>query len=136
MNVSNRWAGLLASGLLALTAAPAGVVAAAEGEGGSDGVVEVEFWNYWDGTNGEAISALAEQFNDSHPGIQVKPVTFPWGDLLPKFQAAIAGGDLPAAGAGDIAWMSKLHASGALIDLMPAIESAGVAAEYPWHTQP
>ncbi len=88
--------------------------------------VEIEFWNYWDGNNGKAITALADKFTQSRPNIKVKVVTFPWGDLLPKFQAAIAGNNPPAAGAGDIAWMAKLHASGKLVDLTDALKKANV----------
>ncbi len=88
--------------------------------------VEIEFWNYWDGNNGKAVTALADKFMQLHPTIKVKVVTIPWGDLLPKFQTAIAGKNLPAAGAGDIAWMAKLHASGALVDLTEAVSKANV----------
>lgn len=132
MNSSIRWACLLASVVLVLTACQPGAASPSASIGSSvsstpsAAVVEIEFWNYWDGNNGEAISALAEEFNEAHPNIRVTPVTFPWGDLLPKFQTAISGNNPPAAGAGDIAWMSKLHASGALIDLLPAIEAVGV----------
>jgi multiple sugar transport system substrate-binding protein len=143
MKLSARWVGVAASIVVALaacqpvgsasptptatnappatttpTAPPATATAAA--------VVEIEFWNYWDGNNGEAIGTLAQEYNDSHPNIRVKPVTFPWGDLLPKFQTAIAGNSPPAAGAADIAWRAKLHASEALIDLNTAIQDAGV----------
>ena len=66
--------------------------------------VTIQFWNYWDGGNGQALSALVKEFNKKNPGIIVKPVTFPWGDLLPKLQSAIASGTTPALAATDIAW--------------------------------
>ncbi|HEY8346087.1 MAG TPA: ABC transporter substrate-binding protein [Symbiobacteriaceae bacterium] len=97
------------------------------GSGGAP--VEIEFWNYWDGQNGEAISALIEEFNAEHPDIRVKNVTMPWGELLPKLQAAIAGKNPPAVAAGDIAWMSRLHSTEALLPLDEAIKEAKVDLE-------
>ncbi len=79
--------------------------------------VTIEFWNYWDGDNGKALSGLVAEFHKKNPGITVKPVTFPWGDLLTKLQAAIASGSTPALAATDIAWMANLHQSGKLVDL-------------------
>lgn len=79
--------------------------------------VTIEFWNYWDGDNGKALNGLIAQFHKKNPQINVKPVTFPWGDLLTKLQAAIASGSTPALAATDIAWMANLHQSGKLVDL-------------------
>jgi len=83
--------------------------------------ITLQFWNYWDGENGKSLNALVAQFNKANPGIKVKPVTFPWGDLLPKLQSAIAGGTAPDLAATDIAWMANLHQSGKLADLGAAL---------------
>lgn len=83
--------------------------------------ITLEFWNYWDGTNGQVLQSLVADFNKKNPGITVKPVTFPWGDLLPKLQAALASGKTPALAATDIAWMANLHQSGRLVDLGAAL---------------
>jgi len=90
--------------------------------------VSIDFWNYWDGDNAKAISSLIDKFNTTHPGIKVRNVTFPWGDLYTKMQAAAQGsGDaLPAVAAGDIAWMAALHRSGRLLNLGPAATKAKV----------
>ena len=90
--------------------------------------VTLEFWNYWDGGNGQALAGLVKEFNAKNPGITVKPVTFPWGDLLPKLQAAIASGKTPALAATDIAWMANLHASGKLQDLGSALGGVKAAS--------
>ncbi len=84
--------------------------------------VSIDFWNYWDGDNAKAISSLIDTFNATHSGIKVRNVTFPWGDLYTKMQAAAQGsGDaLPAVAAGDIAWTAALHRSGRLVNLGPA----------------
>lgn len=86
--------------------------------------VTISFWNYWDGNNAKAIEALVARFNQTHPGIRVKNVTFPWGNLFQKMQAAAAGGDLPDVAAGDIAWMANLHRSGKLADLSKAARNS------------
>jgi multiple sugar transport system substrate-binding protein len=88
--------------------------------------VSIDFWNYWDGDNAKAISSLIDQFNATHPTIKVRNVTFPWGDLYTKMQAAAqgSGGGLPAVAAGDIAWMAALHRSGKLANLGPAATKA------------
>ena len=88
--------------------------------------VTIDFWNYWDGNNATAISDLIGRFNQSHKGIVVKNVTFPWGDLYSKMQAASAGSgeNLPAVAAGDIAWMAALHRSGRLVNLTPTVKKA------------
>src|SRR6266508_460217 len=85
--------------------------------------VTIDFWNYWDGNNATAISDLLGRDNQSHKGIVVKNVTFPWGDLYSKMQAASAGSgeNLPAVAAGDIAWMAALHRSGRLVNLTPTV---------------
>ncbi|MGE5589810.1 MAG: ABC transporter substrate-binding protein [Bacillota bacterium] len=93
--------------------------------------VEIEFWNYWDGNNGKAIGSLIDEFNQSHPNIKVKNVTLPWGELLPKLQAGIAGKNPPAVAAGDIAWMAKLHRSGALLALDDMAAKINVDDFYP-----
>lgn len=119
--MSGRW--LIGVVALALVAAGVGGAASQGAAAGPRSVsatpVEIDFWNYWDGNNGKAIGRLVARFNAAHPGIKVKNVTFPWGDLLQKMQAAKAGGDLPAVAAGDIAWMANLHRSGALVDIGP-----------------
>jgi multiple sugar transport system substrate-binding protein len=88
--------------------------------------VTLEFWNYWEGNNGKAIQKLIDRFNRTHPNIKVKNVTFPWGDLFTKMQAAAAGSgeSLPAVAAGDIAWMAALHRSKRLVDLGPMAKRA------------
>jgi multiple sugar transport system substrate-binding protein len=111
--------------LVAVAAAGARTDAPASA-GHARAAVSIDFWNYWDGDNAKAISALVDKFNATHPTIKVKNVTFPWGDLYTKMQAAAQGsGDaLPAVAAGDIAWTAALHRSGRLVNLGPAAKKA------------
>ena len=57
--------------------------------------VTLTFWNYWDGTNGEVMQQLADRYEQEHPGVTIDNQFFGFGDLLPKLQAAVAGGDAP-----------------------------------------
>jgi multiple sugar transport system substrate-binding protein len=95
--------------------------------------VKLTFWNYWDGTNGEAMQALVDQWNSEHADIQVENVFIGFNDLLPKLQAATAGGDAPDLAAADLIWMPKLAQSGAIAPLDELIPAAGgdLSAFYP-----
>jgi len=76
--------------------------------------IELTFWNYWDGKNGEVMQALVDRYNDEHPGVTVKNIFIGWGELLPKLQTVAAGGDMPSFAAGDMTWMPKLVQTEAL----------------------
>ncbi len=88
--------------------------------------IELTFWNYWDGKNGEVIQSLVDQYNQEHPEVVIENVFVGWGDLLPKLQAAAAGGDLPDIAAADLVWMPKLTRSGSLVPLDDYIGAAGL----------
>lgn len=88
--------------------------------------VTLTFWNYWDGKNAEVIQALVDQYNQEHPGVEVKNVFIGWGELLPKLMTAAAGGEVPDIAAGDLIWIPKLAETGALVELNSYIEKSGV----------
>src|SRR6266545_2226408 len=124
-----RWITALALVLVFSSAVAASAAARVDRPAGVQSraaTVTIDFWNYWDGNNAKAISDLIARFNQSHQGIVVKNVTFPWGDLYSKMQAASAGSgeNLPAVAAGDIAWMAALHRSGRLVNLTPTVKKA------------
>lgn len=91
--------------------------------------VELVFWNYWDGQNGEVIQDLVDRWNAEHADIQVENVFIGFGDLLPKLQTAAAGGDAPDVAAGDLTWMPKLAKSGAVAPLNDLAAGAGIDLE-------
>jgi multiple sugar transport system substrate-binding protein len=88
--------------------------------------VTVTFWNYWDGTNGEAMQALADRYSEEHPGVTVENVFIGWGDLLPKLQAAVAGGEAPDVAALDLVWMPQIIGSDRVVALDDYVEAGGV----------
>jgi len=83
----------------------------------SPGEVELKFWNYWDGTNAQAIVALISEFEAENPNIHITNVPITWGELLPKLMATVAGGEVPEIAIGDLVWMSKLAGTGLLVPL-------------------
>ena len=70
------------------------------------------FWNYWDGRNGEVMQELADRYSEENPGVTVENVFFGFGDLLPKLQAAVSGGEAPDVAAVDLVWMPQMAQSG------------------------
>lgn len=124
-----RWfTGLVLACALLLAAAASAAGQETSASPAASRTVTIKFWNYWDGANAKAISSLIDKFNATHPGIRVKNITFPWGDLYTKMQAASAGSgaNLPAVAAGDIAWTAALHRAGKLVDLGPYAKAASL----------
>jgi multiple sugar transport system substrate-binding protein len=115
------WAWLAVVGLLLGVGLTSPVGAAAQGE-----PTKITFWNYWEGQNGEAIQALVDRYNQEHPDVEVENVFIGFNDLLPKLQAASAGGDAPDVAAADLIWMPKLARSGALVPLDDYIAGAQI----------
>ena len=87
---------------------------------------KITFWNYWDGDNGKVIQKLVDQYNAANPNVEVDNVFIGFNDLLPKLQAAAAGGDAPDVAAGDLIWMPKLAQSGAVVALDDYLAAAKV----------
>ncbi|MDT8899441.1 ABC transporter substrate-binding protein [Thermanaerothrix sp. 4228-RoL] len=88
--------------------------------------IELTFWNYWDGKNGETIQALIDEYNTSHPEVKIKNVFIGWDELLPKLQTAVAGGNKPDIAAVDLVWMPKLAKTGAIVPLNDYIRASKV----------
>lgn len=88
--------------------------------------IKLTFWNYWDGKNGEVMQALVDRYNAEHPEVEIENVFIGWGELLPKLQLAVTGGDTPDLAAADMVWMPYLANSGALVPLNSYIEASEV----------
>ena len=84
-------------------------------------VVELDFWHYWDGTNGEKLEELVDQFNEENPDIQIKPVFIPGSSIVSKIQTAALSGRTPALAISDIIKISLIEEAGQLVDLNPYI---------------
>ncbi|GMQ78554.1 MAG: ABC transporter substrate-binding protein [Anaerolineae bacterium] len=88
--------------------------------------IPINFWNYWDGKNGEVMQALIDEYNSANPDVEVTNIFIGWGELLPKLQTAAAGGDTPDIAAVDLVWMPKMVETGILAELNEYLDSSGV----------
>ena len=57
------------------------------------GVVEIQYWHFWNGIFQKTIDGVIEAFNKTHPAIHVTAVLMP--TLADKLVAAVAAGDPP-----------------------------------------
>ncbi|HOO33085.1 MAG TPA: ABC transporter substrate-binding protein [Thermotogota bacterium] len=85
--------------------------------------VDIEFWHYWDGTNGEKLEALVSQFNESQSDVHVKAVFVPSSSIVSKIQTSALSGRTPALAISDIINISLIADTGKLVDLHPLIKA-------------
>ncbi|MEW5816082.1 MAG: ABC transporter substrate-binding protein [Spirochaetota bacterium] len=121
-----------AKGVILIVFLVSWLVTAAFGGGKQEAEVEtgkkitLDFWNYWDGKNGEVLKSLLEEYQTANPNITITNIFIGWGELLPKLQTASAGGKMPDLAAVDLVWMPKLAGSGALTVLNDSIKKSGL----------
>lgn len=60
-------------------------------------VVQFIYWHAWTGAAGQMVITVANNFNKSHPDIQVTPQVIPGADFDTKALAAVAAGNPPDA---------------------------------------
>ena len=83
--------------------------------------VNIEFWHYWDGANGDKLEELVETFNEAHPDITIEPIFIPGSSIVTKIQTAALSGRTPAFAISDIIKISLIAETGQLVDLKPFI---------------
>ncbi|GAA5047922.1 multiple sugar transport system substrate-binding protein [Thermocatellispora tengchongensis] len=109
-----RLTALLASALLTATACgPSSESPTAAGE--------LTVWHYWDGANAQTFQALAQRYEQQHPGVKLKLVNVPSAEMLTKLQTGAASRTLPDLAIGDLVWVPRLAATGHLVDLKPLV---------------
>jgi multiple sugar transport system substrate-binding protein len=86
-----------------------------------DGPVEVTVWHYWDGTNADAFDDLADQYNESHPDVEIKTSMVPNADFLTKLRTSASSHTLPDIAIGDLVWVPQIQQIGSLADLSSMI---------------
>lgn len=87
---------------------------------------EVEFWHAFSGNNGEAVDALAAEFNASQDAYEVMPIyTGNYDEGTTKLQAAIAGNTAPGLVMLEITRYGLFADRGVLAPLQPYIDAAG-----------
>jgi ABC-type glycerol-3-phosphate transport system substrate-binding protein len=107
--MSRRLAGLIAVCCL--------LVFAACGGGERDGdVVEVTFWHAMGGPLGRVLTGLIDEFNDTHPGIEIVSVSMgSYTALSQKIMAAVAAGKPPVIAQAYENWTIELILSGSIV---------------------
>lgn len=104
-----------------LRLAAVGVVAAlalagCTADDGGD-TVEVTVWHYWDGTNADTFDAMAREYTESHPGVEISVSNVPNADFLTKLRASATSRTLPDIAIGDLVWVPQINEIGSLADL-------------------
>src|SRR5206468_3002129 len=109
----------LAAILVLAVACTSGSSSEAGPSGAGGGVIKLQMWHGQTDTAAKAISQLVDEFNASHPDIQVTPSSggTDTDGMLPKVTTAIAAGTYP-----DIAymygsWGGNLATSPAIADI-------------------
>ena len=107
---------LLAAAALVLLIAVAAVTAATAPAKSN---AEITVWLQVDAQNGwpEAVTAANRQFQQQHPGVEVKVQYQSWGEHQTKFDASLAGGNAPDVKELGNTETVKYMAAGALADI-------------------
>ncbi len=97
----------------------------------AQGQVTVEFWNpevedYFLKVLGDVIA----DFEKANPTIKVNLVNIPWGDIYPKFVAAVESGNVPDVALANVVYGGSLNRLGALNPLDDVIAALGGEEEY------
>ncbi len=90
------------------------------------GPVNITFWHYWDGANGEVLQSLIDKYETEHPSVSIQAVFVPGSELGSKLQTAIVGKETPTMAIADLISMPMLTESQALVAMDSFISSSSV----------
>ncbi|MGD0030771.1 ABC transporter substrate-binding protein [Paenibacillus illinoisensis] len=122
-------------GLLALTlflsvsmilSACSGNSSGADGDAASEGKVSLSFWTLFDGGDGANMQALVDEFNKTHPDIEVKNTKLAWGEYYTKLVTAVGNGNGPDIGISHSSRLPDLIDQGVVTELDTPAADAGV----------
>lgn len=110
---------------------------ASGGNGDKDGKTEITFWHGSTGIGLEAMNALVESFEESHPDIKVKMVYTEANEGADqKLLTSVTGGNPPDVATFDRFKVGSWAAQGALTDLTDMAEADGITQDryyqYAW----
>ncbi|SET69983.1 ABC transporter substrate-binding protein [Paenibacillus sp. NFR01] len=100
--------------------------AAAPDDGSGDPKVNLSFWTLFDGGDGANMQALVDEFNKTHPNIQVKNTKLVWGEYYTKLITAVGNGNGPDVGISHASRLPDLIDQGVATPLDDAAAEAGV----------
>ncbi|WP_336757917.1 ABC transporter substrate-binding protein [Paenibacillus sp. USHLN196] len=88
------------------------------GEGDSgDGKVTLSFWTLFDGGDGANMQTLVDEFNKTHPNIEVKNTKLAWGEYYTKLVTAVGNGNGPDIGISHSSRLPDLIDQGVVTEL-------------------
>jgi multiple sugar transport system substrate-binding protein len=95
-------------------------------DAGSGEKVQLSFWTLFDGGDGANMQALVDEFNKTHPNIQVKNTKLVWGEYYTKLITAVGSGNGPDVGISHTSRLPDLIDQGVVANLDDAATAAGV----------
>ncbi|OPL19994.1 MAG: hypothetical protein AVO35_00620 [Candidatus Aegiribacteria sp. MLS_C] len=110
------------------------LLACGDGSRDGNGTVRVEFWHAMGGPLGEYLEdSLIVEFNATHPGIEVIPVSMGnYRALCQKILASVMADDTPVVAQAYETWTSQLIRGGALVPLDSLMQLADPSITYRW----
>lgn len=88
--------------------------------------VNLNFWTLFDGGDGANMQTLVDEFNKSHPNIQVKNTKLVWGEYYTKLITAVGNGNGPDIGISHTSRLPDLIDQGVVTELDDAAKEANV----------
>lgn len=88
--------------------------------------VTLSFWTLFDGGDGANMQAMIDEFNKTHPDIQVKNTKLAWGEYYTKLITAVGNGNGPDIGISHTSRLPDLINQGVVTELDDAAQKANV----------
>ncbi|ANY69017.1 sugar transporter [Paenibacillus sp. BIHB 4019] len=91
--------------------------------------VTLSFWTLFSGGDGDNMQALIDEFNKTHPDIQVKNTKLEWGEYYTKLITAVGNGNGPDIGISHTSRLPDLINQGVVTELDDVAQLANVSWE-------
>ncbi|MCC3377326.1 ABC transporter substrate-binding protein [Cohnella sp. REN36] len=88
--------------------------------------VTLSFWTLFSGGDGDNMQAMIDQFNKTHPNIQVKNTKLEWGEYYTKLITAVGNGNGPDVGISHTSRLPDLIDQGVVSELDEVASATGV----------
>jgi multiple sugar transport system substrate-binding protein len=88
--------------------------------------VSLSFWTLFSGGDGDNMQALIDEFNKTHPNIQVKNTKLEWGEYYTKLITAVGNGNGPDVGISHTSRLPDLIEQGVATELDDVAGQANV----------
>ncbi|MCJ8014156.1 extracellular solute-binding protein [Paenibacillus sp. KQZ6P-2] len=95
-------------------------------DSGSGKKVTLSFWTLFSGGDGDNMQAMIDEFNKTHPDIQVKNTKLEWGEYYTKLITAVGNGNGPDVGISHTSRLPDLINQGVVSELDDVAQAAGV----------